>query len=57
VFTLWKKLIKRPRYTLISVGIVQAFVAMWLTHCEIKSFYKVQAMLHAESTKTEELEN
>jgi hypothetical protein len=54
---LWIKLMKRTRYTLISVGIVQAFVAMWLTHCEIKSFYKVQAMLHAESTKSEELKN
>lgn len=48
---------KGTRYTLISIGIVQAFVAMWLTHCEIKSFYKVQAMLHAESTETEELKN
>jgi hypothetical protein len=48
---------KQTRYTLVSVGIVQAFVAMWLTHCEIKSFHKVQAMLHAESTKTEELMN
>jgi len=48
---------KHTRYTLVSIGIVQAFVAMWLTHCEIKSFYKVQAMLHEESTKTEELKN
>ncbi|GFG36454.1 hypothetical protein Cfor_11477 [Coptotermes formosanus] len=57
VFALWRKLIKQTRYTLISIGIVQAFVAMWLTHCEIKSFYKVQAKLHAESSKTEELKN
>jgi len=54
---LWRKLIKHTRYTLVSVGIFQAFVAMWLTHCEIKSFYKVQAMLNAESTKNEELKN
>jgi hypothetical protein len=48
---------KHTRYTLVSIGIFQAFVAMWLTHCEIKSFYKVQAKLCEESDRTEDLKN
>jgi hypothetical protein len=55
VFALWRKLTKRIRSSLFSIAIAQALVAMWITYCEVTSYYEVQDKLNMESDVIEEL--
>jgi hypothetical protein len=55
VFAVWRKLTKPIGSTLFSIAIAQALIAMWITYCEAKSYYEIQAKLNMESDESEEL--
>lgn len=55
MFAVWRKLTKPIGSTLFSIAIAQSLIAMWITYCETKSYYKVQAKLNMESDETKEL--
>ncbi|XP_021923068.1 uncharacterized protein LOC110831410 isoform X2 [Zootermopsis nevadensis] len=48
VFAVWRKLIKPIGSTLFSIAVAQSLIAVWITYCEAKSYYKVQAKLNME---------
>ncbi|XP_069705524.1 uncharacterized protein [Periplaneta americana] len=49
VFGVWKKMVKPLGSTLYSIAIAQALIAMWVTYCEAKSYYRVQEVLNMDS--------
>jgi hypothetical protein len=55
VFAVWRRLIKPIGSTLFSIAVAQSLIAMWITYCEAKSYYEIQAKLNMESYEAKEL--